>query len=179
MDPVTRSEPSLLNKPAVRFLGLWAKETGLSVGTGIAADAMHKALMKKGAVPAAVLAVGGAALLKATVKGGLEVASNAWSGHDLGEGVDRAVAEGFRTGLIDATHSLIAPNVVAHFKGKLSPTMARALSGAVLWSVNGAVTAGTAPSTWEKGAQEGLETVGKGAGTGAVTGVITGPLGAP
>lgn len=173
------SAPRVGAKSVSDFVVRWAVETGLSVGTGLVADTVHKHLLKKGAVPAAILAVGGAAALKAFAKGGMAAVDNQMSGRQLDEGVPEAMLGGFRTGLIDATHSLIAPSVVRHLGGKLSPLAARALTGAGLWSVNGAVTAASAPGTWQAGAKQGLTKVGEEAAAGMATGVITGSLGSP
>jgi hypothetical protein len=189
LTPLTRTHmvpvrPSAVS-PAATGLTNKKAESGLQVtqiaidmltpiGAGIVAEQLYKSTLKRGSVPAALIAFAGAAAVKSLTDGTVQVARNKINGDDWHKNLQHRMVNGAFGGAVVGAMTLLGPRLqkgIARTVPGLSPTAQVAASSFGTGFIGASTRAAVDQDTWKEGFAPGLLRM-------AVNGTINGSMGA-
>lgn len=144
------------------------------IGAGMAAEQLQKAFLKRGNVPAALMAFAGAAAVKSLTDGTVQVVRNTINGDDWHKDLTNRLVNGAFGGAVVGAMTLLGPRLQKAIHARvptLSPTAQVAASSFGCGFIGASTRAVVDRDTWKNGFAPGLLRVG-------VNGTLNGTIGA-
>lgn len=144
------------------------------IGAGIAAEQLQRTFLKRGNVPAALMAFAGAAAVKSLTDGTVQVVRNKINGEDWDKGVAHRMVNGAFGGAVVGAMTLLGPRLQKSIHARvpsLSPTAQVAAASFGTGFIGAGTRAVVDQDTWKDGFAPGILRVG-------VNATINGSIGA-